>query len=60
MAFNKQTDSRQPNPINRTVRGTANDSMPSSLRKFKSTVPLNYKSPKPVRVPDPPRSNKEN
>jgi hypothetical protein len=60
MAPDRQTDSRQPNQAARGVRGMANDSMPSNLRKFKPTAPLNYKSPEPVRVPDPPRPKKEN
>ncbi len=56
MSSNAPTGNRQ---INRDGRGMANDSMPSGLRKFKSTVPANYKSPTPVRVPPAPASNKE-
>ncbi len=59
MASNEQTDTRHSDLTNASLHGAGNDAMPSTLRKFKSTAPLNYKSPKPVRVPDPPRSNKE-
>jgi hypothetical protein len=58
MASDKQTDNRQPDQTNEGVRGRAYDSKPTGFRKFKSTVPANYKSPTPVRVPLPPTSNK--
>ncbi len=58
MASNEQTDNRQSGQINEGVKGRAYDSMPTGFRKFKSTVPANYKSPTPVRVPLPPTSNK--
>lgn len=58
MASNTQTDNQQPSLTNRGTKNAANDSMPSGLRKFKPTVPINYKSPTPVRVPSPPTSNK--
>lgn len=54
MAIDEQTDNRQPNKTNEGASGMAYDSKPTSFRKFKSTVPANYKSPPAVKVPPPP------
>jgi hypothetical protein len=58
MATDKQAANRQPDQTDKGVKGMAFDNKPTGFRKFKSTVPANYKSPTPVRVPPPPTSNK--
>jgi hypothetical protein len=50
-------DSHQPDQTNEDARRVTYDSRPAVFRRFKSTIPANYKSPTPVRVPLPPTPN---
>jgi hypothetical protein len=47
----------QHRPSSKSQPNGPNGGALAGLRRFKSTVPVNYKSPQPVRVPPPPRAN---